>query len=227
MSKTTNVMKNNILKIAAVVLCAFFCSGAMAQMKNSPSEPDSKVKSILNTSLNKIKTAKAISFDATVVNKDSNKKEVSRQKVKVLMSGNKYRITIDDMMVLCDGKAVYSIDNGTKEATINEPSDSDMDIFNPAKLLQNHDKNFRAKLIREENTQYVVDLTPRKTQNFHKIRLLINKATYQITKVELHNYDSSRNECTLSQYKTNATATDADFTFSNAKYKGYEVVDMR
>jgi outer membrane lipoprotein-sorting protein len=102
-----------------------------------------------------------------------------------------------------------------------------MDIFNPSTLLQNRDKNFRSKLIREENTQYVVDLTPRKTQNFHKIRLLINKTSYQITKVEVYNYNSSRNECTISQYKTNAKATDADFSYDAVKYKGYEVVDMR
>ena len=64
-------------------------------------------------------------------------------------------------------------------------------------------------------------------QNFHKIRLLINKTSYQITKVEVYNYNSSRNECTISQYKTNAKATDADFSYDAAKYKGYEVVDMR
>lgn len=220
-------MKNNILKIAAIVVCIFFCSGATAQMKNTPTSQDQKVNNILSTAFGKIKAAGAISFDATIVNKDPDKKEVSRQKVKVLLSGNKYRITLDEILILCDEKAVYSIDNSTKEVTVNAPSDSDMDIFNPAKLLQNRDKNFRSKLIREENTQFVVDLTPRKTQNFHKIRLLINKTSYQITKVEVHNYNSSRNECTISQYKTNAKATDADFMYNAAKYKGYEVVDMR
>ncbi|MBQ6726069.1 MAG: outer membrane lipoprotein carrier protein LolA [Bacteroidales bacterium] len=220
-------MKNDIIKIAAIVVSIFFCSGATAQMKNTPTSQDQKVNNILSTAFGKIKAAGAISFDATIVNKDPDKKEVSRQKVKVLLSGNKYRITLDEILILCDEKAVYSIDNSTKEVTVNAPSDSDMDIFNPAKLLQNRDKNFRSKLIREENTQFVVDLTPRKTQNFHKIRLLINKTSYQITKVEVYNYNSSRNECTISQYKTNAKATDADFMYNAAKYKGYEVVDMR
>lgn len=220
-------MKNDIIKIAAIVVCIFFCSGATAQMKNTPTSQDQKVNNILSSAFGKIKAAGAISFDATIVNKDPDKKEVSRQKVKVLLSGNKYRITLDEILILCDEKAVYSIDNSTKEVTVNAPSDSDMDIFNPAKLLQNRDKNFRSKLIREENTQFVVDLTPRKTQNFHKIRLLINKTSYQITKVEVYNYNSSRNECTISQYKTNAKATDADFIYNAAKYKGYEVVDMR
>ena len=220
-------MKNDIIKIAAIVVSIFFCSGATAQMKNTPTSQDQKVNNILSTAFGKIKAAGAISFDATIVNKDPDKKEMSRQKVKVLLSGNKYRITLDEILILCDEKAVYSIDNSTKEVTVNAPSDSDMDIFNPAKLLQNRDKNFRSKLIREENTQFVVDLTPRKTQNFHKIRLLINKTSYQITKVEVYNYNSSRNECTISQYKTNAKATDADFMYNAAKYKGYEVVDMR
>ena len=226
MSKSIYVMKNNILKIAAIVVCIFLCGGATAQMKNSPTT-DTKVKTILNNALSKIKAAGAVSFDATIVNKDPDKKEVSRQKVKVLLSGNKYRITVDDMVVCCDDKAVYSIDKTAKEVTVNAISDSDMDIFNPAKLLKNYDKNFRPKLIREENNQFVVDMTPHKTQNYHKIRLLINKTSYQITKVEVYNYNSSRNECTISNYNTKATASDSDFTFDAAKNKGYEIIDMR
>ena len=220
-------MKNNFLVIASIALLTVFSTNVWAQMKNSATPNDAKVKNILNSALSKIKAAPAISFDATVVNKDPDKKEVSRQKVKVLLSGNKYRITIDDMVVCCDDKAVYSIDNSAKEVTVNAISDSETDIFNPAKLLKNHEKNFRPKLIREENNQYVVDMTPIKTQNYHKIRLLINKSSYQITKVEVYNYNSSRNECTISQYKTNAKASDSDFTFDAAKNKGYEVIDMR
>jgi len=220
-------MKNNLLVIASIALLTVFSTNVWAQMKNSATPNDAKVKNILNSALSKIKAAPAISFDATVVNKDPDKKEVSRQKVKVLLSGNKYRITIDDMVVCCDDKAVYSIDNSAKEVTVNAISDSETDIFNPAKLLKNHEKNFRPKLIREENNQYVVDMTPIKTQNYHKIRLLINKSSYQITKVEVYNYNSSRNECTISQYKTNAKASDSDFTFDAAKNKGYEVIDMR
>lgn len=220
-------MKNNLLVIASIALLTLVSTSVSAQMKNSATPNDTKVNTILSTAFSKIKAAPAISFDATVVNKDPDKKEVSRQKVKVLLSGNKYRISIDDIVILCDDKAVYSIDNSTKEITVNAPSDSDMDIFNPAKLLQNRDKNFRPKLIREENTQYVIDMTPIKTQNFHKIRLLINKTSYQITKVEVYYYNSSRNECTISNYKTNAKATDADFSYDAVKYKGYEVIDMR
>ncbi|MBO4741763.1 MAG: outer membrane lipoprotein carrier protein LolA [Bacteroidales bacterium] len=220
-------MKNNFLVIASIALLTVFSTNVWAQMKNSATPNDAKVKNILNSALSKIKAAPAISFDATVVNKDPDKKEVSRQKVKVLLSGNKYRITIDDMVVCCDDKAVYSIDNSAKEVTVNAISDSETDIFNPAKLLKNNEKNFRPKLIREENNQYVVDMTPIKTQNYHKIRLLINKSSYQITKVEVYNYNSSRNECTISQYKTNAKASDSDFTFDAAKNKGYEVIDMR
>lgn len=219
-------MKNKILAIASIALLTVFSTNVWAQMKNTPTT-DTKVKNILNSALSKIKAATAISFDATVVNKDPDKKEVSRQKVKVLLSGNKYRITVDEMVVCCDDKAVYSIDKTAKEVTVNALSDSDVDIFNPAKLLKNHDKNFRPKLIREENNQYVVDMTPVKTQNYHKIRLLINKTSYQITKVEVYNYNSSRNECTISNYNTKAKATDADFSFDAAKNKGYEVIDMR
>ena len=220
-------MKNNLLVIASIALLTLVSTSVSAQMKNSATPNDTKVNNILNTALSKIKAAPAISFDATVVSKDPDKKEASRQKVKVLLSGNKYRLDIDGSLVLCDDKAMYQIDNSTKEVTVNALADSETDIFNPAKLLNNYDKNFRPKLIREENTQYVIDMTPRKTQNFHKIRLLINKISYQITKVEVYYYNSSRNECTISNYKTNAQATAADFSYDAAKYKGYEVIDMR
>ena len=219
-------MKNIFFTAATFVLLTTFSTSISAQFRNSPANQDAKVRSILKNVMSNFQESTAISFDAAIVNRDPKKEEISRQKAKVLLSGSKYRITIDDMVVCCDDKAMYSIDNAAKEITINPISDSETDIFNPAKLLKNYDKNFRSKLIRDERAQYVVDLNPRTKQNYHKIRLLINKSSYQITKVEVYNYNASRNECTISQY-TKTSANDADFTYDASKYKGYEVIDMR
>ena len=43
---------------------------------------------------------------------------------------------------------------------------------------------------------------------------------------DMHNYDSSRGEYTISNYKA-TKATDADFIFDAASHKDVEVIDMR
>lgn len=211
----------------AFILCILVFGGVFAQNKKlNAGISDPKANGILDKASAKLKAAGAVSFEATMVEKDSGKKETSRQSAKVVFSGSKYRLSFDDIVVYCNGSAVYQLDKDVKEVTINKISASETDLMNPSKLLDNYNKNFRPKLIREESASYIIDLTPRSPQKYHKIRVSINKK-YQISKVEIYYYDSSRTEYLISQYKENVHVSDKDFTFDPAAHKGVEVIDMR
>jgi hypothetical protein len=92
--------------------------------------------------------------------------------------------------------------------------------------LANYSKNYRAKFIREEKDgTAIIDLQPNKGRSYHKVRIYIDK-NGQLKKLEQHNYDSSRSEYTVSNFKS-ATASDGDFTFDSAANSSYELIDMR
>ena len=182
-----------------------------------------------NTLLKKAaaKMSGTVSFSVTVVNLDADKKETFRHKVDILYNAPRYRVKTSDLEIYCNGKAVWQLNKPNKEVVITPMTDSDDDITNPARLLSNYSKSFRAKFIREESDgTAIVDLQPMKARSYHKIRLFINSKTGLLKKMEQHNFDSSRGVYTLSNFK-NAKATDADFTFNTKANPGVEVVDMR
>ena len=181
-----------------------------------------------NTLLKKAaaKMSGTVSFSVTVVNLDADKKETFRHKVDIY-NAPRYRVKTSDLEIYCNGKAVWQLNKPNKEVVITPMTDSDDDITNPARLLSNYSKSFRAKFIREESDgTAIVDLQPMKARSYHKIRLFINSKTGLLKKMEQHNFDSSRGVYTLSNFK-NTKATDADFTFNTKANPGVEVVDMR
>ena len=182
-----------------------------------------------NTLLKKAaaKMSGTVSFSVPVVNLDADKKETFRHKVDILYNAPRYRVKTSDLEIYCNGKAVWQLNKPNKEVVITPMTDSDDDITNPARLLSNYSKSFRAKFIREESDgTAIVDLQPMKARSYHKIRLFINSKTGLLKKMEQHNFDSSRGVYTLSNFK-NTKATDTDFTFNTKANPGVEVVDMR
>ena len=216
-------MKRLLLLAIALI---FSATGAFAQLTHTAKGAvDETAKAILKKA--SAKMSGTVSFSVTVVNYDSNKKETFRQKVEILYNSPRYRVKAGSMEIYCDGKAVWQLNKPNKEVVITPMTDSDDDITNPARLLSNYSKSFRAKFIREESDgTAIVDLQPMKARSYHKIRLFINSKTGLLKKMEQHNFDSSRGVYTLSNFK-NTKATDADFTFNTKANPGVEVVDMR
>lgn len=200
--------------------------GCMAQLTHTDKgSVDKQAGEILKKAAAKM--SGTVSFTVTVVNRDANKKETLRQKADVLYNSPRYRMKSGDLEIYCDGKNVWNFNKPTNEVVVAPMTSTDDDLTNPANLLKNYSKNFRAKLIRiEDDGTAVIDLQPNKSRAYHKVRLFVNSKTYMLKKLEQHNYDSSRGEFTVSNFK-NTTATDTDFTFDTKSHPNVEVVDMR
>ena len=171
------------------------------------------------------KWAKAsFKFNVTVVNLDANKKETFRQKAAITYKAPCYIVKAGDIEIYCDGKTVWQVNKPAKEVVVNNMTESDDDLTNPAAMLANYQKNYRAKYIREENGTAIIDLQPKKSRPYHKLRLFIDTANNRLKKIEQHNFDSSRGEYTFSNYTLVKISINA---FAYTAPEGYEVVDMR
>ena len=169
-----------------------------------------------------------VSFTVTASVLDSQKKETLRQSAQVLYCKGHYRVTVADQEIVCDGTTVWQWNKSAKEVAIsNMPADDDLNLFNPARLLANYDKSFRAKYIRtDDDGTAVVDLQPRSARSYHKIRLFIVEKSGLLRRMEVHKYDSGREIYDISAFK-NAGTPAAQFTFDAAKHPGVEIIDMR
>lgn len=211
--------------LALAIASLLFVSASYAQLTHTANGTvDQNATNIIKKA--SAKMSGTVSFSVTVVNYDANKKETFRQKADVLYNAPRYRVKAGSVEIYCDGKSIWQVNKSAKEVVVTPIADSDDDLTNPARLLANYSKNYRAKFIREEeNGTSIIDLQPNKGRSYHKIRIYIDK-NGQLKKLEQHNYDSSRSEYTVSNFK-NVSASDADFVFDTKANSGIEVIDMR
>lgn len=148
------------------------------------------------------------------------------------LKGNKYRTTFNGQTFFCDGESIWNYQKATNEVSIYEyDAEDDENMMNPQKILKNWDKQFRAKYIRDEFNNNIstalIDLTPKTTQSYYRIRLFINKANNQILRIALYDKDNTIYTYHIEQFKSNVTLADSYFVFDKSKYPGVEVNDMR
>lgn len=167
-----------------------------------------------------------VSFKVTVSMLDAQKKETLRQTAQVLYCKGCYRVSVADQEVICDGKTVWQWNKTAREVAVTNMSTDDVDLMNPARLLKNYDKSFRAKYIRTDDGVALVDLQPRSARSFHKIRLFMNEKSGQLQRMEVHKYDSSREVYEITEFKRASTPA-AKFTFDLSQHTGVEIIDMR
>jgi outer membrane lipoprotein-sorting protein len=212
------------LMLASVVL-------VNAQDKN-PTANDPAAKKILDAVSAKFKTYKSpqASFSYKVENAQG--KALSTKKGTVLMKGNKYKVLMDGMEIYSDGRTTWNYDKAANEVTVNSV-DGSGSAMTPQKLLTNfYDKDFYYKYNGEKKvggtTVQEIELTPTdKSKTFHKVYLLVNKATSTISSARFLEKTGSRYVYSITSLKGSAASKDSDFAFDKGKHPGVEVVDLR
>lgn len=170
---------------------------------------------------------KNVSFTVTMTVLDGKKQQKARQSAEVRYSKGKYRLVLPDQELISDGTTVWHWNKQANEVTVSAMSDDDIDLLNPGRLLANYSKSFKAKYIRtDDDGTAIVDLQPRSTRSYHKIRLFLKEDDGLLRRMEVHKYDSGRENYDITDFKRASNAA-SQFTFDAAKHPEVEVIDMR
>lgn len=159
------------------------------------------------------------------------KKTIASLTGKVAIKGKKYYMTFDDQIFYCDGVTMWNYQKSSNEVSVYTYDESDDDILNPAKMLGNWQKDYTAKFIREEveagKSLQIIDLTPKKTQSYYKIRLFVDKNKNEIVRCAVYEKDNTIYTYYFDKFVSNATINDSQFIFDATKHPGVEINDMR
>ncbi|MBR1851526.1 MAG: outer membrane lipoprotein carrier protein LolA [Bacteroidales bacterium] len=186
---------------------------------------DKKADEILKRAASKLNQPVMFDVAATVTNAD--KQTTATAKASVLYSKGKYRMTMPEQVLYCDGTATYHWQVEAKELVVSPMEQDGINLMNPGSIVTNYAKNFRPKYIRTEpDGTAIVDLQPRQAASYHKVRLFVVEKTGLLKRMEVHRYDSSREEFVVTNFKT-TRATDSDFRFDAKAHPEVEVIDMR
>ena len=213
-------------KLFLIVLMALMGGVAQAQITHaSQGRLDETATEVLQKAAARFD--KNVSFTVTMTILDAKKVEKARQSAQVRYNKGKYRLTLPDQELISDGTTVWHWNKAAKEVTINNMSDDDIDLLNPGRLLAGYNKSFKAKYIRtDDDGTAIIDLQPRSTRSYHKIRLFIKEDDGLLRRMEVHKYDSSRENYDITDFQRASNAA-SQFTFDPAKHPGVEVIDMR
>lgn len=213
-------MKKTLLFIAFISFALF--SFSQREIKNGV-VIDKQAEKIITNAGSKLKTESPISLTFSLNNKNKKKTE----KGNLTISGNKYIVSYSDNKVFCDGKTVWVYQKETNEVNISNVEGSENEILNITKFISEANNKFRSKLIREENGNYIIDLSPKTKSEFSKVRLKINKQTSRIASMEVNYKGGNVYSYTISNYKTKVKIKDSGFAFSKKDYPTANLIDLR
>jgi len=204
--------------------------GGVVHTQRGVDDPAAHV--ILNEVRKNLKSFRNLRIEFTLITDNRNDRASnSTEKGTILVRGDSYNLNFMGLNMICDGKTVWNFNKETNEVYINRFNPKDMEMLNPLALIDTYDKNFRAKLIREETennaTVAIIDLQPFETRSFHKVRIITNKANNTIVRTEIHEKNGTIMTFRVDRMQTNVSAPDSEFRFDVSKHSGVEVIDMR
>jgi outer membrane lipoprotein-sorting protein len=215
------------MKRTFLVICTLIIA-AITYGQNS----DPAAKKILDVVSAKFKTFKSVQAVFTLRNEDSKGTVLGTKKGTVSMKGNSYRVSVTGQEIFSDGSNVWTYDKSANEVTITK-IDPSANTITPQKLFTNfYDKDFLYKLNGEKKMDkksvLEIEMTPvDKTRQFHKIYLLVDKATNTIYSTRILDKSGNVFVYTVNTMNGKANLADALFVFDKNKYPGVEVIDLR
>jgi len=220
---TPNQFKTRMKEILSIVII-LFSFPCFSQTK------DPKATALLDEVSTKTKSYKSIKADFSYTMENKQAKINEEKKGSLLLSGDKYRLTVAGQVVICDGKTIWTYIEESNEVQINNLDNKD-DALTPSKLLTSLNSNYKSKIIKDNNqtdpTVETLELVPNISKNYIKAIVAIDKTKKQVKTFSL--YDKNGNVFTykISKYQTDLPVNPSDFSFDKSKFPGVEVIDMR
>lgn len=211
-------------KTLVFLICLFLINLSFAQKEIVNGVViDKQAQKIVEAVSKKITTDSPILISYTMAIKAGNK-TLETQKGTLLSNGAKFQLKAQGFEDYCDGANYWHYVKETSEVELSVITNN---IFNFPNMIKTYSKDFRPKLIREEETNYVIDLIPNKSTNVSKIRIVSNKTTNRLKEMTIHVRGGNTYQITFSSYKPNQATKTNDFIFPTQTYPQVEVIDLR
>ncbi len=218
-----NKVNENMKKVLIVLI--MFPLVVFAQSKGK------QASEILQEVTDKTKAYNSIKLEFTyqMENPDANIDEVTEGKA--LVCGDKYRLDIAGQIVICNGETIWTVIPDAEEVQVNDVSEGD-EGFSPTKMLSTYNEDFKSKLMPKIKTMddrnvYALNLSPIRKKAFDKVHLFIDKDKMELYTIAIFDQNGSVYTYKITTFIPNSPVTEKDFTFNEADFPDFDVIDMR
>ncbi len=184
---------------------------------------------ILNSLSEKTKSYKNISIDFDF--KYENELEDIREKKsgKIIIENEKFKLEIDDQIIVCNGKDQWIYSKETNEVQILE-YDRTNEFMNPKNLLNIYEQGYNYRYDKEieidSKFYHLIDLFPNEENNeIIKISLAISKDENMVKKIEAFESNGAIYKYTV--IKSRYNRKNLKFDFDTSKYENIYIIDLR
>jgi outer membrane lipoprotein carrier protein len=211
-------------------------SGLVYAQKAPPAEKsDPEAKKILDKIRRKYEGYKTLEAAFSLsIELPGQPKEV--QKGTVSQDGNKFRLDMDQQVLVSDGKTTWAYLKKNKEVQISNADPGAMgssDFMTPKELLRRYEKGDFLYALTDKITENgklltQIEFKPKdKKSEYAKMRLSIDEKTGTIDNIKAFGKDGSRFTFKIVRLTPNKVFTASTFSFDPKQYPGVRVEDLR
>ena len=192
-------------------------------------QKDPEALQVLSDFSRKATQAPSVTMDFRLTTSDSKSGDVTTMSGSAIISGDRYRLKLDDYNIWTDGSNVWNYSPDVNEVTVTETDpDDDSFITRPSLLFTMYEEGYKIRLIEQSAEEWVIDLYPEAiTSDLIRIRLKIGKPRYDLNGAEYKTKDGVTMTLIADKYDLTFKPDTDFFTFNPADYKGVDVIDMR
>ena len=212
-------------KIQALCILLFLAIGLQAQIDKEATDLLKKVSA-------KYKAYTSLKTDYTIKIHFADAKTDIIKKGILHLKGPKFKMQIDDVISICDGKNIWNYLPNEKQVQISLYDKADGNI-SPEKFYTFWEKDYiyrikESKVVNGKNLS-VVELSPttKKNGSIFKIDVTINASTNELMSFLIYEKNGTRTTYTMTSTQANIPLADSFFTFDAKQFPGVEVVDLR
>lgn len=222
-------MFKHLYLLFLIGLLPFF---SLAQDAKKGMNVKEKAEVLLDRVKSKYNGAESIRVDFTFMlenKKQDNFKEV--REGTAFLKNEKFRLNLGNNLIICNNNTVWTYLKEAGEVQVN-PYKPDQMKINPSKMFTLYEEGFLYAYKGDKEVDgtpyYQVELTPEnKEKSYYKIRLLLNKDTYQIRRTKVFEKDGSIYTFKFSNYTLNKELSPKKFTFDKKAHPDVTVIDLR
>jgi len=147
----------------------------------------------------------------------------------IVLIKDKYKLDLTDNIIWFNGETTWSYLPAEKEVTVSKPDKKDNSFQSrPSSVFSVYKKGYKVRLLEEQSDSYLIDLYPEDIDSDHiRIRLKIRKPSLELISAEYKYKNGVTANLTVIEYDLKQNYDNSIFTFSQDKYKGVEIIDMR
>ncbi len=181
----------------------------------------------VSTTYQTYKTIKA-GFSITINNTQTKSK--IKQNGTLYLKGKKFKITLSDQEIYCDGKTMWTYFKEENEVQITKFDANAQDI-NPSEIFTIYKKGFNSKYVGETlvggKKIQKIELTPtNKSKPYFKVKLDIDKASHKVVNMSVLNKNGVNATYSIKSFQANLTMNDTFFKFDTKSKPGVVVIDL-